>query len=391
MFRAAVRRNIPRRTFAGPLTSTRYRATALSPSLSYLAARRSFSSTIPSYQPSLTKKPVDEKATVGTEGPHKQDMPPASSGSALTKDDAVSTIPTMVKGDWVLFHPVYTPQELKSVEVMHRETKMLSDKIAAGFVTVLRKGFDIISQYKYKPVPANSTMSTEELRKAGYVMNETQWLHRILFLESVAGVPGMVAATLRHLRSLRLMRRDAGWIHTLLEEAENERMHLMTFMTLKKPSIIFRALVLGAQGVFYNLFFFSYLISPKTCHRFVGHLEEEAVLTYTRCIEEIEAGHFPEWANRPAPEIAKDYWRLKPDANMLDVVYAVRSDETTHRFVNHSLANLNQTTDVNPFALREPTMDVKGHKIAFERDEAEKYVQESHRILSEGSKAVTPQ
>lgn len=69
-------------------------------------------------------------------------------------------------------------------------------------------------------------------------------------------------------------------------------------MTLKKPSIFFRALVLGAQGIFYNLFcefllhwplspslilknllVFSYLVSPRTCHRFVGHLEEEAVLT----------------------------------------------------------------------------------------------------------------
>ena len=29
---------------------------------------------------------------------------------------------------------------------------------------------------------------------------------------------------LRHMRSLRSMRRDNGWIHTLLEEAENERM-----------------------------------------------------------------------------------------------------------------------------------------------------------------------
>jgi ubiquinol oxidase len=55
--------------------------------------------------------------------------------------------------------------------------------------------------------------------------------------------------------------------------------HLMTFMTLKEPSIWFRALILGAQGVFSNAFFFSYLISPRTCHRFVGILEEEA--TYT--------------------------------------------------------------------------------------------------------------
>ena len=40
---------------------------------------------------------------------------------------------------------------------------------------------------------------------------------------------------LRHLRSLRRMNRDHGWIHTLLEEAENERMHLLTFVQLKQP------------------------------------------------------------------------------------------------------------------------------------------------------------
>lgn len=67
--------------------------------------------------------------------------------------------------------------------------------------------------------------------------------------------------------------------------------------------------------------------------------------------------------NEPAPEIAKDYWRLAPDATLLDVIYAVRSDESTHRFVNHSLANLNPNTDVNPFALREPDMTVKGKKL----------------------------
>ena len=67
----------------------------------------------------------------------------------------------------------------------------------------------------------------------------------------------------------------------------------------------------------------------------------------------------------PAPEIAVDYWRLRPDAKLLDVLYAVRSDETTHRFVNHSLANLNVSTDVNPFALREPDMHVKGSKIEY--------------------------
>ncbi len=39
---------------------------------------------------------------------------------------------------------------------------------------------------------------------------------RIIMLETVAGVPGMVAAMTRHLYSLRRMSRDHGWIHTLL-------------------------------------------------------------------------------------------------------------------------------------------------------------------------------
>ncbi|KAJ0388751.1 hypothetical protein P43SY_010877 [Pythium insidiosum] len=91
----------------------------------------------------------------------------------------------------------------------------------------------------------------------------------------------MVAGMVRHLRSLRSMRRDYGWIHTLLEEAENERMHLLIFMNMKQPGPLFRLLVLGAQGVFFNMFFLSYLVAPRTCHRFVGYLEEEAVKTYT--------------------------------------------------------------------------------------------------------------
>jgi ubiquinol oxidase len=156
----------------------------------------------------------------------------------------------------------------------------------------------------------------------------------------------------------------------------------MTFMTLKQPTLFFRALVLGAQGVFFNIFFLAYMISPRSCHRFVGYLEEEAVMTYTRCIEEIEAGHLQKWADMPAPAIAIDYWRLAPDSKLLDVIYAVRSDESTHRFVNHSLANLNPSKDVNPFAFREPDMFVKGTKLGLERSEAEQFVQESHDILS---------
>lgn len=332
---------------------------------------------------SLTGQRINEQSATGKEGFHIKDS--ATSKQGLTTPDAVSTLPpTIVRGDWVLFHPVYSQEEIKAVEVLQREAKTVSDKIACNLVKLTRWGFDLVSGYKHKPIPADSKMSLEELKKGGYILDEKAWLSRILFLETIAGVPGMVAAMLRHLTSLRLMRRDSGWIHTLLEEAENERMHLMTFMTLRRPSLFFRGLVLGAQGVFFNLFFLSYIISPRTCHRFVAYLEEEAVLTYTRCIQDIESGHLPEWSNMPAPEIAKDYWRLDPGAKLLDVIYAVRSDESTHRFVNHSLANLNTETDVNPFALREPDMLVKGRKLGFTREEAEKYVLESHQMLEHG-------
>ena len=50
-------------------------------------------------------------------------------------------------------------------------------------------------------------------------------------------------------------------------------------MTISQPTFFTRALVLAAQGAFYNAFFFTYLFSPKTAHRFVGALEEEAVRT----------------------------------------------------------------------------------------------------------------
>ncbi|XP_020631717.1 alternative oxidase, mitochondrial-like [Orbicella faveolata] len=122
-------------------------------------------------------------------------------------------------------------------------------------------------------------------------MTENKWLNRIIMLETVAGVPGMIAAMARHFHSLRKLTRDHGWIHTLLEEAENERMHLMTALELKKPGILFRGIILLAQGVFVNLFFIAYILSPRFCHRFVGYLEEEAVKTYTYCLKVINIIH----------------------------------------------------------------------------------------------------
>lgn len=163
--------------------------------------------------------------------------------------------------------------------------------------------------------------------------------HRAVVLETVAAVPGMVGGAVQHLKSIRLMKSDDGWIRTLLDEAENERMHLMTFIEVAQPNRLERILILIAQGVFYNLFFILYILSNKTAHRLVGYFEEEAVYSYTEYLAGIDNGIYP---NIDAPAIAIEYWNLPADAKLRDVVIAVRQDEMNHRDVNHDFANILQ-------------------------------------------------
>jgi ubiquinol oxidase len=153
-----------------------------------------------------------------------------------------------------------------------------------------------------------------------------------MMLETVAAVPGMVGGMLLHCKSLRRFEDSGGWIKALLEEAENERMHLMTFMEVSKPKWYERAIVFALQGGWFNLYFLMYIINPKIAHRMVGYLEEEAVYSYTQYLKAIDDGRVP---NGPAPAIAIDYWRLPKDATIRDVVNVVRADETHHRDVNH--------------------------------------------------------
>ena len=160
--------------------------------------------------------------------------------------------------------------------------------------------------------------------------------HRAIVLETVAAVPGMVGATATHLRCLRRMVDDDGWIRTLMEEAENERMHLMTFIEIAKPTFFERMVILLAQWIFYVGFFLIYLVSARTGHRIVGYFEEEAVISYTLYLQEIDEGRSP---NVPAPAIARHYWQLADDATLRDVVLVVRADEAHHRDVNHGFAS----------------------------------------------------
>lgn len=145
----------------------------------------------------------------------------------------------------------------------------------------------------------------------------------------------MVGGMLRHLGSLRRMKRDNGWIETLLEESYNERMHLLTFMKMGEPGWFMKLMILGAQGVVFNGMFLAYLVSPRICHRFVGYLEEEAVHTYTRCLREIEMGQLPKWSDPKfeIPELAVQYWRIpEGKRTMKDLILYIRADgkQQTH-------------------------------------------------------------
>ena len=165
--------------------------------------------------------------------------------------------------------------------------------------------------------------------------------HRAVVLETIAGVPGMVAGMLIHLRSLRKMQTGYGdQIREMLAEAENERMHLMFFIEIAKPNVFERILVILAQGVFMSFYLFMYIFFPKTSHRMIGYFEDEAVKSYTEYLDLVQNGKV---MNIRAPQIAIDYYNLKKDARLSDLIISVRADEMHHADVNHSYAdNLNQ-------------------------------------------------
>ena len=193
---------------------------------------------------------------------------------------------------------------------LHHKARGVSDRLALGFTKTLRFCADTFFARRYG--------------------------HRAIVLETVAAVPGMVGATLTHLKCLRRMCDDKGWIKTLMDEAENERMHLMTFVQIAQPNLFERLVIIGVQWIFYVGFFLLYLLSKRTAHRIVGYFEEEAVISYTLYLKEIDEGRSP---NVAAPAIAKHYWKMPETATLRDVVLVVRADEAHHRDVNHGFAS----------------------------------------------------
>ena len=161
--------------------------------------------------------------------------------------------------------------------------------------------------------------------------------HRAVVLETVAGVPGMVAGMLLHFKSLRKMKTGYGAdIRELLAEAENERMHLMFFIEIAKPNWVERWLVLIAQFTFSIFYLVMYLVDNRTAHRMVAYFEEEAVLSYTEYLELVESGAME---NLPAPQLAIGYYGMNANAKLTDLIKHVRADEQHHSEVNHRYAD----------------------------------------------------
>ena len=160
--------------------------------------------------------------------------------------------------------------------------------------------------------------------------------HRAVVLETIAGVPGMVAGMLIHLKSLRKGKRGYGpQIRELLAEAENERMHLMFFIEIAQPNWFERFLIISAQFIFWHFYLVFYLLSPSTAHKMIAYFEEEAVRSYEDYLVMIAHGKIE---NVPAPQLAIDYYDMRPEAKLYDMVYRVKLDEAKHSEVNHRMA-----------------------------------------------------
>jgi hypothetical protein len=214
------------------------------------------------------------------------------------------------------------------------EPQGISDHLMRGVMRTMYHSFNFITGYKHENPSAESI----------------EW--RLIILESFAGVPGFLAAGFRHFYSIRNLKRDHGMIFTLLEEAENERMHLLTCLKMFNAGMVTRSLVIATQFGMTPFLFLVYSIHPQSMHRFVGYLEETAVETYANIVHHVETPGtqlHAAWGHLEAPDIAISYWQLEEGRqSWTDALKCMLADEAHHRDVNHALASLPSDAE-NPF------------------------------------------
>jgi len=247
-------------------------------------------------------------------------------------DEIRKTLPiTKGKKDhhqYTLRNRVWTEKELKErYETCHQheEPKTIMDSLSYGFIKVLYSSFNFVTFFDYDDPPASALTL------------------RIILLESIAGVPPFIMAGYRHFRSLRNCDYDGGRIYTHLEEAENERMHLITAMQTFGAGRPLKTFVYATQFVFTPICWFFCLINPRFLNRFVGYLEEFACETYSIVLDKVDDPTkklYHAWHDLKAPPVAIEYWDLPEGATWPDTIRRIYADETVHRDVNHTFANI---------------------------------------------------
>lgn len=276
---------------------------------------------------------------LGTSG--KWDLGGDLAKKAMAKQDFSEEV--IANHSWRQQNHIWTADEVENIDQSKHVPVTASDHVVQIFMRGLYHGFNWITGYKADDPSVNSVA----------------W--RLIILESFAGVPGFVAAGFRHFYSLRTLQRDHGSIYTFLEEAENERFHLLTCLKVFEASFVTRWLVVAAQLTMGPLLTLTYFVKPSAMHRFVGYLEETAVDTYSNLIQKAETPGtklHAAWQDMPAPAIAKTYWKLGDDATWIETLKHICADEAHHRDVNHTFATLPRDAQ-NPF--------IKDHMADFDR------------------------
>jgi hypothetical protein len=217
-------------------------------------------------------------------------------------------------------------RSLGSASITHHPVHSLIDFLAYSLNRIIKFTFDLLSGVLFGQFFFHSS---PELRA----------IKRIVFLESIAGVPGATGYFLRHVRSTLLHLPDYGRIEQLFSEAENERMHLFIALQVHQPRIFMRMALLVVYLAFNSFYFLTYLIVPSFCHRLSGYMEEDAVHTYTQMLQDLDNGKFPGWKELKAPKLARIYYKLPENALWRDVLLNIRQDEIHHRDSQHSIAN----------------------------------------------------
>jgi hypothetical protein len=238
-----------------------------------------------------------------------------------------SQVPKGETGHWYSMDAI---SEMSKAGVEHVEPRGVTDRLARADVAAMRYMIDTFSGYR-TPFPWRMQ---QELRAKN-------WISKSILLETV-GTPLLFSASVvRYWRAMASMRQDKGWVHSLLNDAENERMHLTTWFMVERPSIFMRAAVLAQQTLYVPMFAAMYAVSPRFLYRVLGYLEETAITHYTLMLREIarEGSELSAWKYVPAPNVAREYWNMGENGTLADAVAAILRDEEHHRDTYHTLAN----------------------------------------------------